>query len=231
MVCGSQLEYLNHAVELQCSSCGRLETGHIRCPNNHYVCDICHNQQAIKTIKEICLSAKSKNPFEIAEQIMALSQFPMLGCHHAFVAAGALMTAIRNEGTIRVADEQIEEAFNRTERQAIGGYCGLTGVCGIVPAIGACFSILLGSKCGTDKEQRLTMEVVSKIVHAITELTGPSCCKAYVRTALENAVHFLKDNFKICLMLPSTPIQCNSINQHPHGCRGMKCPYFSEPNI
>lgn len=36
----------------------------------------------------------------------------------------------RNEGTYKVTDDQVVEVLHRTKRQAIGGYCGLTGVCG-----------------------------------------------------------------------------------------------------
>jgi len=226
MICGSPLEYLDHAIDLKCSNCDKIESGYVCCPNNHYVCERCHNKQSINFIKEICFSTDSINPFEIAEKMMSIPQFPMLGCQHAFVAAGAIMIAIRNEGTFKLTDDQIEESFKRTERQAIGGYCGLTGVCGIVPAIGGCFAILLNSKCGTDKEQRLTMEVVSKAVNAIIDLTGPSCCKAYVRISLEIATQFLKDNFKIDLPLPTNPIHCQHVDRHPHGCRETKCPYF-----
>jgi hypothetical protein len=78
----------------------------------------------------------------------------------------------------------ITEIYDRAQKQAIGGYCGLTGLCGIAPALGACFAVILGSKCGMDKEQKLTMTAVSEIVAVITELTGPSCCKAYDRTTM-----------------------------------------------
>lgn len=226
MRCGSPLEYLDHAIDLTCSICDNIENGHVRCPNNHYICERCHNKQSINFIKEVCFSTDSINALEIAEKMMSSPHLPMLGCQHAYVAAGAIMTAIRNEGTFKSTDDHIEESFKRTERQAIGGYCGLTGVCGIVPAIGSCVAILLNSTCGTDKEQRLTMEVVSKVVNAITDLTGPSCCKAYVRVSLEIVTQFLKENFNIDLSSPSDPIHCQHTDRHPHGCRETKCPYF-----
>lgn len=52
---------------------------------------------------------------------MELNVVPMLGCENAWIAAGVLMAALKNEGTARVTDEQIVEALNRTKRQAIGG--------------------------------------------------------------------------------------------------------------
>ncbi|NOX25589.1 MAG: hypothetical protein GXP59_05650 [Deltaproteobacteria bacterium] len=157
----------------------------------------------------------------------------MLGCPHAYIAGGALMAALKNSGMTldtsaggSIGSEEIREVFKRTRKQAHGGYCGLTGVCGIAPALGACVSILTGSKCGTDKEQRLTMEAVSKVTGAITDLTGPSCCKAYARASLAVMVDFLKENLNIKLPR-AADIICRFIDKHPHGCRRGACPYYN----
>ncbi len=225
MVCGAYLEYLENAQEVVCQYCGKVEHGHIRCPNGHYICDACHNRDAMKIIEDIAFSTKSANPFEIADLMMSYPGLPMLGCQHAYIAGGALIAAIKNTGTRGITNESIEEVFNRTSKQAHGGYCGLTGVCGIAPAIGACFAILTGSKCGTDQEQHITMEAVTRVTRAITGLTGPSCCKAYVWTALETAIDYLKESMDI--KLPSSEsITCSYSPKHPHGCRETKCPFF-----
>jgi len=196
MVCGSKLEYLDKALELRCSSCGKIEHGHIRCPNGHYTCDLCHNRDARAIIEDSARSTKSHDPFEIADSMMSYPGLPMLGCQHAYIAGGAFIAAVRNEGSR-----------------------------GIAPAIGACFSVLTGSKCGTTDAQRTTMEAVTRVSRAITDLTGPSCCKAYVWNALEVAVAYLKES--LGLSLPThTRKDCPYTHKHPHGCREEKCPYF-----
>jgi hypothetical protein len=226
MVCGSALDYIAEARNVVCSYCGKAESGHITCPNGHYICDSCHNRDAAVIIEDIACTTKSSNPFEIAELMMSFPGLPMLGCQHAAIAGGALMAAIKNEGSRRITNDGLYEVFKRTEKQAHGGYCGLTGVCGIAPAIGACFSILTGSKCGAAQEQRITMEVVTRVSRVITELTGPSCCKAYVRGALEVAVACLWENLEISLPLPKEKISCSYTDKHPHGSRKEKCLYF-----
>lgn len=200
--------------------------GNISCPNGHYVCDECHGKGLFDTVKEYVLSSKSANPFEIAEYLMDQSNIPMLGCENAWIAAGSLMAALKNEGTLKVTDEQIVEVLNRTKRQAIGGYCGLTGVCGIVPAIGSCFSVILGAACPKDQETAMTMKVVARIVDKIADETGPCCCKNFVRTALSEAVLFAERYFTVFLPSPSETIICTHISRHPHGCRESKCSYF-----
>jgi hypothetical protein len=225
MVCGSSLEYLDEACQLTCSACGKADHGHIRCPNGHYLCEECHTRDSLQVIEAIAFDSQSKDPLEIAELMMSHPGLPMLGCNHAYIAAGALMAALRNEGSKRITVEAIREVFLRTGKQAHGGYCGLTGVCGIVPAIGACFAVLTGSRCGKDEEQRITMEAVTRVSRSIARLTGPSCCKAYVRAALETAGDYLEEPFGIRLPRAKGAI-CTYSRRHPHGCREGKCPYF-----
>lgn len=226
MVCGATLEYLANKVTLQCAYCEKEFRGFIKCPNEHYVCDDCHNAQALLLTKEVCSRIFTTNPLDIFEEIIKFPQVPMLGCHHALMTAAAFLAAIKNEGTFKITEKMTEEVYERTQRQAIGGYCGLTGLCGIAPALGACFAVLAGSKCGKDKEQKITMDAVSEIVSVIAELTGPSCCKAYARKSLDTARNFLEKNMSISLARTTDKIICQHQKRHPHGCRAEKCPYY-----
>jgi hypothetical protein len=70
------------------------------------------------------------------------------------------------------------------------------------------------------------MEAVTRVTRAITDLTGPSCCKAYVWTSLEAAVKYLRESLGILLPLARS-ISCDYGSRHPHGCREAQCPYFS----
>ena len=225
MVCGAALEYLDQPLEMTCAYCRKTDYGHIRCPNGHYLCEECHNKDSFKVIEEIVFSTQVKDPLEIAELMMSHPGLPMLGCQHAYIASGAFMAAIRSEGSQKITNEHLKEVFVRTGKQAQGGYCGLTGVCGIVPAIGACFAMLTGSMCGKDDEQRITMEAVVRVSQSIAQLTGPSCCKAYVRISLETAEAYLQERFGIKLPMIKGII-CNYSYKHPHGCREERCPYF-----
>ena len=125
--------------------CNKTELGYVSCPNGHYICDSCHGEDIFDLIYDMSILAKGINPFVIANEIIDITKLPMLGCEHAWVAAGALIAAIRNEKTIKITDEDIKEALNRTQKQAIGAYCGLTGICGIAPAIGSVYSVILGA--------------------------------------------------------------------------------------
>jgi len=232
MVCGTPLEYLHRTETHMCVYCGTLAQGHVNCPKGHFVCEACHGKDAMQMIESTALSTTLQNPGEIAEIMMHHPGLPMLGCEHAFLAAGAFMAALKNSpyGRGKITNGEIREVFTRTAKQAAAGYCGLTGVCGIVPAIGACFSVFLGARCGTDSEQRITMEAGIRISQTIAGLTGPSCCKAYVRAALTETVALFGERFGIMLEQPEGAIVCRHMDKHPHGCRESKCPYFQKPS-
>ena len=225
MVCGSPLDYLDQAEEMVCTFCGKQEQGYIKCREEHFICDACHNKDAVKIIENIALTTGLTDPFAIADLMMDNPDLPMLGCQHAHIAGGALMAALKNRRPEIITGQSIIEVFSRIDKQAHGGYCGLTGVCGIAPAIGACFAVLTGSRCGKDREQKLVMESVTQVSRAITDLTGPSCCKAYLWAALSVAVAGLKENFAIDLP-DRDGILCSYSRKHPHGCREDRCPYF-----
>jgi len=203
----------------------------MRCPQGHYVCEACHNKDSLEMIEEIVSKTTSKDPLEIAELMMGHPRLPMLGCQHAYIAAGSLLAALRNQGSRKITESDLKEVFKRTERQAVGGYCGLTGVCGIVPAIGAFFSILLGSTCGKDLEQRITMEAARRVMEEIETLTGPSCCKAYLRSSLPVAVDLLEEKLGISLPVKDQSATCLFNKSHPHGCRKNRCPYYKKEGV
>ena len=224
-VCGTKLDYRDRGETLTCSYCGRQEEGHISCSRGHYLCNDCHGRNIVTLIEDFCRTTTLKDPMEIAELLMGHPGLPMLGCEHAYITAGALLAALRNSPYGKSDADIIGEAFLRTGKQAHGGYCGLTGVCGVTPAAGAVFSVFLGARCGTDREQNITMEAATRVSRAITGRTGPSCCKAYVRAAIPVAVSLFQERFGIILPLRE-PAVCMHSAKHPHGCREEKCPHF-----
>jgi len=209
--------------------CGQKEIANISCPNGHFICDECHGKDVFNIVKDYVQTAISKDPLEMAEFLMANKEkVPMLGCENAWIAAGAFMAALKNEGTIKITNDQVFEVLNRTKKQAVGGYCGLTGVCGIVPAMGACFSTILGAACPKDQETATTMRVAGRIVNVIANETGPCCCKNFVRTALTEASKLAEEILHVTLPLNHENIICNHTERHPHGCRIEKCNFYKE---
>jgi len=223
-VCGLELAYLEQGRLLTCSLCGRSEVGHVCCPEGHYLCESCHGAGMRDLLPRVLSASDSSSPRDLAEELLSRPELPMLGCEHALIAAGSLMTALKNRGDLGVTDRHVAEVLQRTERQAMSAYCGLTGVCGIVPALGACYSVLVGAQCGKGPQTQATMELVSRLAAATAEEAEPGCCKAFVRSCLAETEQFLEERLGICMAGPEVTLCCDT-ERHPHGCRGSGCPY------
>ena len=170
------------------------------------------------------------DPATIAELMMGLPQLGMLDCDHAFIAAAAFMAALKNSPYgAKITESDVNEALDRAASQIVKGCSGSqTGVCGILPAIGSCFSLFLGLQFGSDREQQITMDAVTKVSQTLTDLTGPVCCKAYVRVSLGVAATLFGERFGIQLPQSPSAALCRSSDKHPYGCREEKCPYYQK---
>ena len=98
LVCGEPLEYWEEAQEVTCHICGKKETGHSICVAGHYVCDACHRSGGVDHVMECCLKSASKNPIQLAMELMDdRSIYPNGPEHHTLVGA-VLLTAYANAG-------------------------------------------------------------------------------------------------------------------------------------
>ena len=177
-------------------------------------------------IEGLVVTTPSRNAFLIAELLMNHPALPVTGCEHAFIAAGSLLAALKNSPYGRINEGDIREVLRRTALQAKTDACGLTGICGIAPAIGACFSLFLQAGPASDRELQMVTDSVIRVQAAIARLTGPVCCKAFVRAALEEVVSIFAERFGMVLPGPASPSICRHQSVQPYGCREDKCDYF-----
>ena len=227
MVCGKKLGYLTKRVKVSCAYCGKEEQGYFLCPSKHYVCESCHGKGAFETIEHIALSTKEKNSLVIAEIMMKHPSIPMLGCEHAFIAAGAFVAGLRNSAAFKIKGEQITEAMTRARAISKSGYCGLAGTCGIASGIGAAFSVLLGATCSKDREMFIVLHTHAEITRDIANTAGPCCCKRFTRDALITGHKLARTYLKTNIPIPRTKISCSFSGRHPH-CKRDKCMYFAK---
>lgn len=210
---------------MSCHLCGKVEVGYVRCTEGHYICSTCTVQRYLRPLRSFMEMAAGDNPLLLAEGMLNKIPLPMMGCEHAWLAVAALMVALKNHGPLYISMEMMEEALNRTRKQAIEPYCGLTGICAMAPAVGSVFSVILGASCAGDLETSMTMKAVSGVIAAIAEETGPCCCKNYLRVALLTAAGILRETMQIDLPTEAE-IYCLDSERHPFGCREERCRYY-----
>lgn len=225
MVCGKQLEYLTEPVKIKCYYCGKTEKSYFLCSEKHYVCENCHGKGSLEAIKQIALNTKSKDPLEIADVMMQHPSIPMIGCEHAFITAGAFLSALKNEGVATTHNKQIAEAMERARTISKSGYCGLAGTCGIASGLASAFSVILGANCSKDKEFSIVLHTHANATKAIASTAGPCCCKRFTRDVLSVGCNLAKIYFDVRLPVSRSSISCAFSGKHSH-CLREECIYF-----
>lgn len=221
LICGAPLEYLNSAVEMECSICGKKEQSTARCTKGHYVCDACHTK-GIDKIIGLCLSETSKDPVVIVRKLMAMDFCHMHGPEHHIMVGSALLTAYKNAGGKLDLPAALKEMQNRG-KNVPGGTCGFWGACGAAISSGIFVSIATGATPLANKEWSLANGMTSASLSAVSKVGGPRCCKRNSYLAITEAVKYARENLGVEMELGDITCTHTSMNNQ---CIGARCPFI-----
>jgi len=213
-VCGSPLIYGTESVAMRCVYCRELHSTQTYCPQGHYICDACHQSEALDVLRHVLKTLPSASPSEILECVMSHPSVPMHGPEHHAIVPAVIVAAVRNAG-YPVPEGAVEEAVARGTKVP-GGWCGLYGVCGAAIGVGIAVSVLTGATPLTGKRRSLANEATSFVLSGMLD-GHPRCCKRAARKAVEAAVVFLRDRMDIILET-GRPGRCS------HWERNRECP-------
>lgn len=222
LLCGEELVYTKSEV-VACALCGKKEATEATCKKGHYICNACHEKDALSIIKEKCMETTSKNPIEIAQEIMDHVFIHMHGPEHHILIGSALLSAYKNAG----GDINLEEALETMRKRGEacpGGSCGFWGACGAAISSGIFFSIITGTTPLSTDFWAKGNELTSRNLAAMAKLGGPRCCKRNGFVSMTETVHFVEEELGIKMELPEQII----CHYYPHNsqCLGKRCPYF-----
>ncbi len=226
LICKKPLVYLNEAEEMTCEICAEKFSSTVKCVNEHFVCDNCHIK-GTDLIKLVCLGISSKNPLEIAEELMNKSFIHMHGPEHHILVGAALLTAYKNAD----GDIDLEKSLKEMERrgkQVPGGTCGFWGACGAAISTGIFMSIVTESTPLTNKSWGISNLATSIVLKGIGEIGGPRCCKRNSFIAIEKTVDLVKENLNIDM--DKSRIVC-SFSDKNNQCIIKRCPYHKINNL
>ena len=208
---------------MYCEICGKSFEGHAVCENGHYVCDACHASPAEGVVRSVVLNSSSKNPVDIADEIMASSFVHMHGPEHHFIVGASLLCAYSNTyGGI-----DLENALNAVisrGKKVPGGFCGMAGCCGAAVSAGIFLSVILKATPMSKEEWALSNRMTSRCLEAVSRLGGPRCCKRDSYTTILAAAEFLREELGKPLGV-SDEILCSHFGDNAE-CLKVECPYF-----
>ncbi|MCL4535479.1 MAG: DUF5714 domain-containing protein [Bacteroidetes bacterium] len=220
-VCGVPLIYTTDPVSLRCSFCGAESSTLIYCPEGHYICDACHEREALDVLRKVLESSTSTSPADILERVMSHPAVPMHGPEHHAVVPAAIVAAARNAG-YPIPAGAVEEAVARGAKVP-GGWCGFYGACGAGIGVGIAVSVLTQATPLRGAPRRLanaaTAFALSEMLHE-----HPRCCKRASRKALRAALKFLRAEMGI--ELESGPRPACSYTARNRECPRGACDYY-----
>ncbi len=179
-------------------------------------------EQKYRLIKQKVLEAYSKNPVEIAREIMKNDFVSIHGPEHHFLDGAAFIMAYRNAGGGIDPAICLEELAKRTIKMP-GAMCGHWGVCGSVASVGAALSVIHGTgPLSTDKYYADNMKYTSAVISKMADIGGARCCKRNAFLSLSYGVQFVKDRYGI-------EMECDNIvcDFYPKNAQCLKnrCPF------
>ena len=208
---------------MRCEICGKSFEGHAVCENGHYVCDACHASPAEGVVRSVVLISSSKNPVDIADEIMASSFVHMHGPEHHFIVGASLLCAFCNT----YGGVDLENALNAVisrGKKVPGGFCGMAGCCGAAVSAGIFLSVILKATPMSKEEWALSNRMTSRCLEAVSRLGGPRCCKRDSYTTILAAAEFLREELGKPLGV-SDEILCSHFGDNAE-CLKVECPYF-----
>ena len=208
---------------MRCEICGKSFEGHAVCENGHYVCDACHASPAEGVVRSVVLNSSSKDPVDIADEIMASSFVHMHGPEHHFIVGASLLCAFCNT----YGEVDLENALNAVisrGKKVPGGFCGMAGCCGAAVSAGIFLSVILKATPMSKEEWALSNRMTSRCLEAVSRLGGPRCCKRDSYTTILAAAEFLREELGKPLGV-SDEILCSHFGDNAE-CLKVECPYF-----
>lgn len=223
ILCKAPLKYLDSPKVMRCEICGKSFEGHAVCENGHYVCDACHASPAEGVVRSVVLNSSSKDPVDIADEIMASSFVHMHGPEHHFIVGASLLCAYSNT----YGGVDLETALNAVisrGKKVPGGFCGMAGCCGAAVSAGIFLSVILKATPMSKEEWALSNRMTSRCLEAVSRLGGPRCCKRDSYTTILAAAEFLREELGKPLGV-SDEILCSHFGDNAE-CLKVECPYF-----
>lgn len=226
LICREELEYFDESRDMECYFCKKTFSSNASCKKGHYVCDSCHSLGAFEIIKEYCSISESKNPINMALDLMKHPSVKMHGPEHHYLVPAVLTTSYLNTiGDKKNLDRLLNEGAKRS-KNVLGGFCGFYGACGAAVGTGIYISLILGASPLSEEKWGLTNLMTSKSLEKIASFGGPRCCKRDTFLALEEGIRFTKENLDVQLE-ETDKLKCNYSNINEQ-CLKEKCKFYNK---
>jgi len=225
LICGEGLIYQEHTRTLSCFYCGKEFEALAVCRNGHYVCDRCHQSEAMDLIEKYCVNSKLTDPVKMANLLMRNPAVTMHGPEHHFLIPAVLLCCYYNlTGKTDLKKKKIRYARARAEHVP-GGFCGSHGNCGAAVGTGIFVSLVTGATPLSGIEWQWSNLMTSRALEEIALHGGPRCCKRNTFLAIGAAAGYVREILDVNISVPEK-IKC-SYSDRNRECLKKECPFYA----
>lgn len=225
MVCGKDLIYFRTDKESVCHFCGQKLVANAGCQTGHFVCDACHQTDAVTVLKQICTHNRQKDAAKLMQTVREHPHFNIHGPEHHALVPAVILTSLRNSG-YDISESQIESGIQRGQTVA-GGACAFMGACGAGIGGGIAFSILINATPYNGKKRQQTQKVTQMVLSKISSYSAPRCCQRDSWLALKEMAKILEEILEITLTVST--IDCRQYKMNKE-CIFNLCPLWPDKN-
>jgi hypothetical protein len=185
LICGAPLVYFTSTQDRVCARCGREKKANAACEKGHFVCDLCHIQDPIEVIRQVCTTTTETDMLRLLKEIRAQDTFPVHGPEHHSLIPGIILATFKNLGG-NITDKEIVMGI---ERGALvpGGSCAFMGICGAAVGVGIGFSIIMAATPLTPGPRKRIQHLTGQVIGRIAETKAARCCQRECYIALQEA--------------------------------------------
>lgn len=180
-------------------------------------------EEKFKIITDIALNTKDKNPMNIAMKMMKNDLINIHGPEHHYVVVASLLSAYSNCVKSVNLEEMLKIAKQRA-KNVPGAICGMWGSCGAGIATGIFISIITGANYLSKEEWSKANKMTSLSLDNISKNGGPRCCKRDSYLAIQSAIQYVKDVFKVEMETSKDTI-CKFYSRNPT-CKLSDCIFY-----
>ena len=174
-------------------------------------------------IKQEIVKCNSKDPINIASEIMRKDFIGIHGPEHHFLDGASFLTAYKNAGGAIDLDRCLDELAKRTVKMP-GAMCGHLGVCGSLASIGAALSVIHNTgPLSTDDYYKHNMEYAAAVLSEMSKIGGARCCKRNAFLSLSYAVKFVEEKYGVDMKIGNFKCDFSSLNKQ---CLKKECPFY-----
>ena len=116
LICRGDIVYNANTEKLVCDICKEQSESNAKCINDHFICDSCHQSEAVDFIENYCVNTEKTNPMESVLEIMNNPKVKMHGPEHHFFVPAVILSAYYNlKGQHDLLKDKIKTAKERAK--------------------------------------------------------------------------------------------------------------------